>query len=656
MMSPFAQGKYEHSAQHLYFLDSEIASELESSRPIVLIGSRGSGKTTLLRALDFRERRTNTSLRHQLGNNPFRGRFIGCYAKLSLHACSALESLYGHGTPFEGRLFGLYLDALAVHLIAGAVSEMISQGVLTAPGSLREEDVAARFNQQSADILNWLGSKQSKTLLDISDISLKVMHVLQRMADQGTKPETIAGGMRIPAFGEFSRSTLQSLLPFCNQALLDIDSSGGQANPPWHFKICLDEVESLGEGHRIVVNTLIRVAESPLFPVISYVSRPADMTTTLIPNLTLQKADFLKLQLDDATNDEFTKLAEGVASVRCRASLQDNEVSFSCEISLGKLSLNSLLDGIVRASEKQIANRIRESAEAFRLAWPEYDKGPASAPPYIESYIASQDGLNPSPAGRTKVARKQSSEQFRKKMVVAYLTLCRILGKVQVPFAYDAMVLGVSDKCIRDFLSQLHWIINEAFPLLSETDLRSFLTKPVAVAGQVSGIRRASEEKRNSISGTAGVLRPVMIGRLVSGFSRITALLQSQISKEGAALSELGIFKIEGGSEKERCDAGRLILDGAEAGFLRVVAEGVPPDPLGGFRIHRSLAPAFNLSYRGPYYTKIVRISEFNELAGCPDEEKLGHLADKIAIRLISHRDGQPLLFSMDEDEAEEVS
>jgi hypothetical protein len=656
MMTPFTQGKYEHSTQHLYFLDSTIAGDLESTRPIVLIGSRGSGKTTLLRALDIRERRANDSLRHQLDGNSFRGNFIGCYAKLSLHACSALESLYGKGTPVEGRLFGFYLDALSVHLVSGALSELISHGVLASSTSLRENDVGAIFNEIWSDILQWLNCDPCNTLRDISAVSLKAMHALQRSADRGVTAQGIADDFRIPAFGEYSRSTLQHIVSFCNQATVPAGAPRGQIGPSWHFKICLDEVESLSESHRLVVNTLIRVAESPLFPVISYVSQPFDMTSTLLPNLTLQKADFLRIQLDEATNDDFARLAEGVATVRCRAILKDNSVSFTCRTTLGVLSLNTLVEGIRRTSEKQIASSLKINAEAFKEAWfPDGTNKAADPLPYVESFIAAQDKLTPPAPGTSKDARKQSSEQFRKKMVVAYLSICRTLGRSKVPFAYDAMILGISDKCIRDFLSQLHWVLAEAFPSATEVDLRKFLTKQVSLTKQYAGIRKASEEKHNSISGTSGVLRPVIIRRIVEGFARITSLLQSQVSKDGAGLSEMGIFEVDGGSEKDRFEASRLILDGAEAGFLRIVADGTPLNPLAGFRVHRSLAPAFNFSYRGPYYSKKVRISEFNDVANSTDESKIGPLAERIAIRLLSHRDMQGTLFSMDEVEKEDV-
>ncbi len=648
MISPFARGKFEQSAHHLYFLPPGITGQLEAAQPTVLIGSRGSGKTTLLRALDYRERSSNVSLKGQL-DPPFRGKFIGVYAKLSLHPCRTLECLFGSGSPLEGRLFGFYLDALCVHLIGHAVSDLISDGLLLEGAMHREGTVAVTFNQQWAQIARWVGSGDCETIRDVAAVSLSVMHKLETLGQRRVPLESIANDIRIPGFGEYSRPLTQAMQRVCDDAEIPLarpqSAASESESGAWHFKVCLDEAESVSDQQKIVLNTLLRQAESPLFPVISFVSRPPDLSTTLIPGLTIQKADVRQLTLDDSKNPDFLRLAEGVATVRCRDALNDSDSRFSCDTVFGSLSLNELIHRIVRVSEKPAAIRLVDLAQRFLSTWPAATSVGDDPPlPYIEAFLADQLSLDP-PDNSPKAARKQQSEEFRKKMVVGYLAICKRLDKEHVPFAFSEMVIGVSDNCIRDFLAQLQSIFELCYQTSNEDDLRQFLSQQVRIEKQEVGIRRSSEEKRDSIP-RSGILRPVEIGMLVRGLAYITSYLQTQASSEKGELAERGIFRIDGGTAQERGEATRLIRDAAEAGFLRIVIDESHAEILSGFRVHSSLAPAFNFSYRGAYYEAVLRYSEFQRIRACRDEASLRKAAAGIAERIMTKSDPHPQLFS----------
>ncbi|MBS0202020.1 MAG: hypothetical protein JSS49_03910 [Planctomycetes bacterium] len=644
MSSPFARGKYEESTKHTYFLPHHI-SQLENARPTVLFGSRGSGKTTLLRSLDWQERFENPTLRHQLGNDPFRGRFIGVYTKLSGHACKSVDFLHASQTPLEGMIFGFYLDLLSIELIAAAVSGLISDGILTGQTGRMEQSVADHFVSNWGDLLEWSNLPPCRTVLDVGEASSQIRKKIERSAQQSIDPKELADQIRIPAFGEFAKSVSVQLGEACNSCGF---GTNGTENS-WHFKICLDEAEVLSDRQQLVVNTLIRMASNPLFPVVSYVSRPTDLSQTLIPRLTLQKADLQQISLDDQTLSGFAELAEGVATVRCQQELDDESVRFTLNASLGKLNLNRLVGDLLRNSENPAASELQLLAEKFSVEWGIGDDEEES-PPYYEAFIADRLKLSPPNPSEFKSKRRQESAEFRKKMVVAYLAICKHLLKRNVRFAFAEMVLGVSDGCIRDFLSQLHQIFIEKFPSASRTDLRQFLCTSVSPTDQDKAIRRASEQKRDSIP-RSGVLRPVQVGRLIRGLAEVTAMLQNRIPTEHrGGFIEYGIFQLRGGTQNERREATRLVRDAAEAGFLRLTGADDHADPLEGFRVHSSLAPAFGFSYRGAYYSTPLDIATFHQILQSRDDSELAEIAKRLASGRSQQDDPQRLLFPVEEE------
>jgi hypothetical protein len=643
MSSPFARGKYEESTKHTYFLPHQI-SRLESARPTVLFGSRGSGKTTLLRSLDWQERFENPTLRNQLGNDPFRGRFIGVYTKLSGHACKSVDFLHASETPLEGLIFGFYLDLLSIELIAAAVSGLISDGILIDQTGRMEQTVANHFVSNWCDLLEWSNLSPCRTVRDVGEASSQIRKKIERSAQQSIAPKELAGQIRIPAFGEFAKSVSAQLGEACNSCGF---GTNGTENS-WHFKICLDEAEVLSDRQQLVVNTLIRMASDPLFPVVSYVSRPSDLSQTLIPKLTLQKADLQQISLDDQTPSEFAELAEGVATVRCQQELDDASVRFGLISTLGSLNLNQLVGEILRNSENPAGVELQVLAERFSTDWGIGDDGDES-PPYYQAFIADRLKLSPPNPSEFKSKRRQESEEFRKKMRVAYLAICKHLGKQNVPFASAEMVLGVSDRCIRDFLSQLHQIFIEKYPTVSGADLRVFLRTSVSPTDQDKAIRRASEQKRDSIP-RSGVLRPVQVGRLIRGLAFITAFLQCRIPTERqSGFIECGIFQLRGGTHDERREATRLVRDAAEAGFLRLTGTDDHAEPLEGFRVHSSLAPAFGFSYRGAYYSTPLDIATFHRILQSRDDSELAEIGKRLASGRSQYDDPQRLLFAEEE-------
>lgn len=629
MTSPFSEGRFEYDKNHLYYLPGTVFSEMERPKPTFIVGARGSGKTTLLKALNWQQRLECRTLRRQLGNQPFRGLFVGTYVKLPKIQLGTFDAwLSDLDDVRHGQLLGFYLDLVFVELISAAVSEMLAQEHLTIPARV-EIDAVSRWLDEHCEAYNLLHGSPPQTVSAFHEATVKLRLSLEHSAR--IREDVLSVLRRIPLgqVGSLSGSLAPKLAELCNHDTL------GQATT-WHFKVCMDEAECLTRFQQKVINTIIRLSEWPLFPVVSYVRRPDDMTSTLVPQLTHQKADRQLIVLDSMSRRDFIDLAEGVASVRCQEMLNDVSVTFNSRTTLGDLDINGLLQTLIDRSESPGKSALIDDALEFENNSTET---PASLP-FFEAYLAKKlDLAGQSPETRAE-RRHEASREYRKKFVAAFLSICHDLKVKQIPYASADMVLGISDNCVRDFLSQLDHLF-----LASGRTLADFLVARLPTDVQAKAIREASEEKRDSIP-ESGILSPVETGRVVKGLAMVTALLQAT-SKDGRHLrsTERGLFRLTAKIDEQTGlhAALSLVSDAADAGFLRLH----PDDHDRHFRVHASLAPAYGFSYRGAYYPVALDLKDFEKLKAAKSEDELAKLARLIS-RVISGEDDSPLFPSED--------
>ena len=97
---------------------------------------------------------------------------------------------------------------------------------------------------------------------------------------------------------------------------------------------------------------------------------------------------------------------------------------------------------------------------------------------------------------------------------------------------------------------------------------------------------------------------PAEANQFVDGLARITALIQSTGRNfEQLRTPERGIFTYRGSPGHSTEDGTQneiLIRDAAEAGFLKILDDSTSDELR--FRVHASLAPHYDFSYRGAYY------------------------------------------------------
>ena len=610
--SPFTLDRFEYEQEHLYFLQGDVYRELLRTKPVYLIGSRGTGKTTLLKALDWRERLHNGSLRSQLGDNPLSDGFLGVYLKLPEIQLGMIDNwLSAQPDQNRAEIVALYLDLLVLEQVLDAVSHLAAGGHLDVPPNSEiafSESVRSEYPQTFP--VN--DDEYPPTFRGTA----KVLRAVRRRIEAAARfREPVEDALRqIDLMGQIGELGRQVTIK-----LYDLPGMG------FHFKVAMDEGECLTDFQQLILNSMIRLSTFPLFHVVSFVSLPTEHAATLLPNLTLQRADRILLTLDDLTSRQFKTLSEGVASVRIEHQL-GSPVDFDMDTVLGSLDINRILEAILKDSTNPEGRALLEAAVAAKTG--RADTGD-SAPPIYQTYLDREMGAvgDGGPEGASWERRRQESALIRKRMVAAYLSVCR---RIRVPPRYESaeMVLQMSDLCIRDMLNQLHHLF-----IAANAALDRFVQSRVSSTVQNQALRSASDEKAKSIP-ESGVGSPRETGALVRGLAEVTARIQSE-SASGRHLrsSETGIFRLDHAASGLNRSEGllRVVEEAAEAGFLRLLDS---DPPFLKFRVHTSLAASFGFSYRGSYYECPISVHEIESLRkaepGAPLDRAIGRIVARI--------------------------
>lgn len=622
-MNPFSRGRYEYIPTHLYYLPEGIIQKLEDSKPSYLVGSRGSGKTTLLKALNWEERTDNQWLVNELDGDSFRGRFIATYTKLPLVQINAFQYWLQDANDIQHNLlFGAYLDLIATENLAYSIAELLCTSHFEV--TIKDEKDAVERFLKECDYL----------IQEPAPTSLKECHSLIRLRRRELESQAIAelplseyiASVSVPAAGEIVRS-------FGKHMAKMLDDSSEKKEVEWHFKCCFDEAECLNKQQLVVLNTLIRTSEWPISYVVSFVGQPNDLSLTAYENLTTQSADRSVILIDELSWNEFQCLCDGVANIRVQAALSDLQsedgMVFTTSKTLGDLNMNELIGEMIKGSEGKFAKSLVAETAAFKKsAWNKSFTNQESEP-YLQAYLANRLKLEP-PSSLPTAKREQASREFRKKFVASFLSICREMDRRKIPYAYSNMVFGISDKCVRDYLSQMHHIFEHAKMMLHD-----FVVGTVDWKIQNEAIHKASEEKRDSIKSGEELSNPERVRRLTIALGELTAILQKGDAKKINHLqsSERGVFNIGEAISPSgsKSDLYRILKDASDAGFLRLKQDG---KKILTFKVHASMAPAFGFSYRGAYYDVRIKKQDLVNILDSTNNEELVSIAKSIASRL----------------------
>jgi energy-coupling factor transporter ATP-binding protein EcfA2 len=622
--SPFSYTRYEYEGRHLYFVPDDLRRQLERSVPLFIIGSRGTGKTTLLRYLNWHERVHNTELRSQLEGTPFSPGIIGTYLRLPSVQLAMFERwLRDEEDETYGAIFSTYLELSCLELMIDAILGLADADFI-APSVDAEGEVAHRVAEAIRP-----GSTAS-SLAQCGRLARDVRRRLDRLARERT---TASAAFEDSGVGEAFGATLRSVSPvlvrLCDEFAKEDVSQG------WSFRLCLDEAEALSERQQLSLNSIVRLSEWPTFPVAAYVAPPSDDRRTLLPNLGIQRADLEYVVRDEVSDKEFEALVDGIARLRLQRGLSEagqdepKASGYGVRRQLGSLRINRLLERILSRSESQFAsdllNRARQGMEDVESAAPSSDETAGIDPPIYETYLI--DRLQLSTPDSPKQRRRFSSEELRKKMVAAYLSICSEVG-ARPEYAFADMALQTCDKCIRDFLWEMDAIFERA-----DMSLQRFAeARGVGIDIQSSALRAASESKLARLPKLIEAA-PSEAQALVEGLGELTATIQgSDPDDRHLASTERGRFvvQLDSGNQVGRALA-EIIEDAAEWGFLKMLEVA---DSRWEFRVHTSLAPLYGFSYRGAYYPYSLMEHEIEQLARAADARERKDVVSRIVSRV----------------------
>jgi hypothetical protein len=634
--SPFSLARFEYEPVHLYYLPSKF-KPLQEFKPAYVIGSRGTGKTTLLNSLNWEEQLTNMELKAQLRTSFVDRRYIGLYLRAPRFQCDKFESwLSPQDESIRAAIFSTYFDLAWLEVLSNALAELLARGALSAPTA--DEYLATRSALQRFPELV-AGAP------DIDDCSLKQLAAIMRNRREQLEDlalwkspidrDFLSRRYPLRHLGEFGRIVGTCLAEFCDRNT----SSDDERPRKWHFKVCVDEAEYFSPFQRLVINSIVRLASVPVSYVVAYVRAPEDPSATLLPSMSLQEADRDIVPLDFMSDSEFQDLAEGAATVRIRHCVGEPVETFQTRSVLGDLDINRLLYGIISGSEKPRAKELLARAVALENSPFYRNRGTATdssqakrptdpdqePPPIYQAYIVDKLRLElPAPDSPRWKKRAQESAEIRKRMVAAYLCICADL-KQSVRYGFADMLFQMSDKCVRDYLSQM----NEIFVDFG-SPLPEFLTSTVPLARQDRALKAAGNRKRDFLP-QSGISSPREAAALVDGLAGLTERLQAMPDSQTALKSsERGVFTVALASiPEDRKWLVRLIAEAAEAGYLKILSdEGRQLE----FRVHCSLAAAYGFSYRGAYYKVPIGHDDLHAIVRCPpDRKERANLLAKLA-------------------------
>lgn len=639
--SPFSDTRFEYEIKHLYYLQETLYEVLEKTKPCFLIGSRGTGKTTLLRSLSWRERLSNDDLKKRLGGRPFR-KFIGLYIKLPDVQLDAISDwLEGSHENVKRSIYSRYLELIQLQEMLESVSDLETAKEFRYDAIKEYQCVKKLLNDFGDELYSpeLGGGRPPTSFYELSQSVRMLRRFVEKASQRELQPSTVLDGIGSPTqIGELSRRVADSISATISNST---DSSR------IFFKVCFDEAETLDAFGVKVLATWVRLSTGSLQHVVSFVSKPSSLTETLLPNLTVQSADVVYLDLDDIKDKDFRAFAEGVTTLRIKEvarhsgdkQLLDIDIRFDTEQLFGKLNLNLLLEATLRESVSPFAKQLLDFATSraeTRAAIDERSrKGDDSVLPIYEAYLELKTRRSLPKANTPRWSKRRASSQLtRKAMIAAYLSIMSEL-KSEPRYAYADMILQVSDSCIRDFLNNLEYIYRE-----SKLSLVQFLkATPVKHTIQNAGLLAASRAKVKSLP-MYGVNHPSSTAKVVKGLGHLTQLLQSG-SADGVRhlrTTERGLFQLatasDGGSTKQALE---LIVDAAEAGFLKITKT---TELMVSFRVHTSLAPSFSFSYRGAYYPVAICAEDILLFADAPDDVAISKCSRQLFTRIDDVRSG----------------
>jgi hypothetical protein len=652
--SPFQYMRWETDEEKIICLPPEFPEWL-SQRSLYITGPRGTGKTTLLKSFEWEQILYNDSLKSQLRQlniDPFEKGFIGVYLDMPDFVTRHFDNWPPQKEGMDdllweedkARVFCLYLEYQILQLLIKAIQELYEVDILNFSPDHQIKTVRKILNERP-EIKFFMEEKKGDYVLDDLRLCFKRMHENIRSCAIQESPLEPKKGYPYLQLGQMLEEVASSLLELCSmEEDVNVKNKNGRH---WIMKICIDQCESSSIHQMKAINTMIaRQKKGDVsFAVASL--EGVDIESTYLPRHTLTDSDREHYSLEQVygTPSRFEDFVLSVTKLRFEKFIGPDCKKLSLKEILGEWDLNSLVYPYTKQSESEdVKGLIKRAKENIGIDFFDINRKSLpiefinerisneivtekTIPPIWQTYLVEKLNLKfPHEESDKHKIRAQKSREIRKKMVAAMLCMCKEYG-IHVPYAGYSMVIAMSDRSIRDFLRQMHYIYIE-----QKKKPEKFIMSFVDPVIQDKAIRNASNKKFDGISDEMEYYSSE-VKRLVEALGRLTSGLQSAYKDPSALKStERGLFSIDLSLMKsdERKELKKIIGLARDSFYLKTENDFFINKDIKKiiFRLSNLFAPRFEYSYRGSYYQFPVYGSQL--LAICKEED------EKIATDMIS--------------------
>lgn len=640
--NPFRPTRFEHEQHPLIWISPDV-SKLEGTKSAYVAGTRGSGKTSLLKAVNWRERLHNPTVRDQLGSNA--PDYVAVYFRLPDYLASAIglidwKSAFPESPSAEAvghTLFSQLIEFVAAQLICEALASLRAAGRFAYPFEQEEETVRDLMSRYPSLDVGRPGACHS--LDDLSEVFRDAHQRLNVLMTRGMLRQALDHTLPVQP-GVFINDLASSLRGLAC-------STEGVCSADFHVKICIDDCETLRPLQQRFLNTMVRNSSHPLFWVISFVSVDYDSTNTIQHNQTLSDADRAQLHLDEIDGKHFYRLCENVSRLRIYYSDASEDRPpldelpsryFNLRDLLGSLNVDLALLESARSSLSSefaaLVNRSRRSNSGSRR----------KAPPIYETYVLEKLGE------RLRDSRDENVDAYmRRKQFAALLAIYSEFRLSRVPYVGAQTIINMGDTCIRDYLEMMGAIFEQAVArgeIRSVGDLQR-REEPLSADTQLEGVRVSSRAKydgiRNNFERDGAEAE-----RAMEFIGKLTAKLQSNhASTSTLSTPERGNFHFD----LDTLGRGRMFSQDRKAFILRLLrrceADGLLRPTRQGqigeghdeqdltFHLHRRFAPYFGFSHRGPYGILQMPMEEFAEVCDASSDIQVDEAVGRAYARIL---------------------
>ncbi|GGD86766.1 ORC-CDC6 family AAA ATPase [Microbacterium murale] len=469
--------------QHFYYLATPAYQRLSRlAKHVVLKGHRGTGKTTLLRALDWRERLTNSHLRSALGDEPFADHTVGCFLQIKLLPVDMLDIwLRSSNDQVRYAIISSYLRASWIVEICAAIR------------GLNDARRFASYGEELADlgpvaqmVWEWVPkalkvgpvtTNETISIVDIDRIARGIMRYLRDAAAiEFPSPEDALTRLDLLDLGVVSSRVFSALATFVSRL-------GGEGL--WTFRICMDEGEFLSEDWAVALRTLIRETDSPVYLAVSVLNSLGSSTRAAGASLSIDDREIV--DLDDRPPEQMVDLLNGV--MRARLELVGvARPRFDLKSFLGNPDLDELFEIAISRSERRAAERMR--------------RRPRGGSP-IREHLEQAGAIR----ANTAQSRRDESVGYRKKKIAGYLHLLGSLGIDRPTYAGWRIAVNMADNSVRDFVRFLRYAMElwsrDEPESMTDKDVAKFLAAPrLDYRLQDAALDRLGRQKLDSMSAT----------------------------------------------------------------------------------------------------------------------------------------------------------